>query len=240
MNPKPAASSLAEAGPPSADRPWAIYFLWILGAAALGFAIATSFAGILHLPRRIYLIPYVGLVTLFLYAFLGWSRAPIAALLQHKWIWGLIAAALLGFWTVGNILSQPASARSEGLTLVFDLLWVGLVYGLVDGLLLAVLPVFAAWRAFTSLGWTAHWWGRLIAGLVGVAANLFVTVAYHLGYPECRVAVGLFGPVLGNAAMALGYILSGNPIAATLSHVAMHIAGVLQGPESVLQLPPHY
>ncbi len=226
-----------ESGP---ARPWAGYLLWIAAAALLGFGIAAFFAGVLHLPRSIYLIPYVGLVGLFLFAFLRWRRSSIGEVLRHKWIWGMIAGVLLGFWTVGNILSQPASSRSEGLQLVFDILWVGVVYGLVDGLLLAVLPVTAAWRAFSALGWTAHWWGKILAGVIGMLANLGVTVAYHLGYPECRVAAGLFGPVLGNAAMALGYVVSGNPIAATLSHIAMHIAGVLQGPESVLQLPPHY
>jgi hypothetical protein len=36
------------------------------------------------------------------------------------------------------------------------------------------------------------------------------------------------------------YLLTTNPIAAVFSHVAMHVAGVLHGPASVMQLPPHY
>jgi hypothetical protein len=40
--------------------------------------------------------------------------------------------------------------------------------------------------------------------------------------------------------MTFGYVLTNNPISAILSDIAMHIAGVLQGPASVLQLPPHY
>ena len=240
MTTKPLAPLTTEALTAPGKRPWAGYLLWIAAAGVLGFAIAAVFAGLLHWPRNIYLVPYVGLVGLFLYGFARWSGTSILDLVRHKWIWGLVGGVLLGFWTVGNILSQPASSRSEGLSLAFDLLWVGVAYGLVDGLLLAVLPVFAAWRAFSGLGWTAHGWDKIAAGLVGMLANLFVTVAYHLGYPECRVAGGLFGPLLGNAAMALGYIVSGNPIAATVSHIAMHIAGVLQGPASVLQLPPHY
>ncbi len=240
MTTKPLAPLTSEAMTTPVERPWATYLLWIAAAGLLGFAIAGFFAGVLHLPRNVYLIPYVGLVSAFLYSFLRWSHISIGDLLRHKWIWGVIAGVLLGFWTVGNILSQPASASSKGLELVFEILWVGIVYGLVDGLLLAALPVAAAWKAVSALGWTTRWWGKIVAGIAALLANLGVTVAYHLGYPECRVAGGLFGPVLGNAAMALGYIVSGNPIAATLSHVAMHIAGVLQGPASVLQLPPHY
>ncbi len=221
-------------------RPWAMYLLWVGAAAVLGFAIAEIFAGLLHLPRSIYLIPYVGLVALFTYAFVRWSHISVLEVVRHNWIWGLLGAVLLGAFTVYNILSQPASARSEGLTLALELLWVGVVYGLVDALLLSVLPVLASWQAFSGLGWTSHWWGRIAASLVAIILSLVVTEAYHLGYPECRVAGGLVGPTIGNAAMTIGYVLSGNPVAAMFSHIAMHIAGVLQGPASVLQLPPHY
>jgi len=107
-------------------------------------------------------------------------------------------------------------------------------------LLLSVLPVLATWGAFSALGWTVHWPGKILVGFIALLASLFVTVSYHLGYPECRVAGGLFGPTLGNGAMSLGYVLTNNPISAIFSHMAMHIAGVLQGPASVMQLPPHY
>ncbi len=223
-----------------ASRAWATYLLWVPAAALLGFAIAEVFAGLLHLPRSIYLIPYVALVSLFFWAFLRWSNMSMWELLRHKWAWGLLAAVPLSLFTVNNILSQPASPRSEGLLLVFDLLWIGVVYGLMDALLLSVLPVLATWKAFSGLGWTGRWWGKVLVSVVAILLSLVVTVAYHLGYPECRVAGGLFGPTLGNGAMTIGYVVAGNPVAAMFSHMAMHIAAVLQGPASVLQLPPHY
>ena len=37
-----------------------------------------------------------------------------------------------------------------------------------------------------------------------------------------------------------GYVLTNNPVAAIFSHIAMHIAGVLQGPAPVIQLLSHY
>ena len=225
---------------PLAHRAWWRYLLWVPAAALIGFTIAEVFAGLLHLPRSIYLIPYVGLVSLFLYAYLRWSGLSITTLLRHNWVWGAIAAVLLAMFTVHNILSQPASARSEGLRLVFDLLWIGVIYGLIDALLLSVLPVLATRGAFSALGWTHNWPRKILVGAIAFLASLLVTVGYHLGYPECRVPGALFGPTLGNGAMTLGYVLTNNPIAAILSHMAMHIAGVLHGPASVTQLPPHY
>ena len=41
-------------------------------------------------------------------------------------------------------------------------------------------------------------------------------------------------------AMTLGYLVTNNPLAAVVSHIVMHIAAVLRGPASVVQLPPHY
>jgi hypothetical protein len=194
----------------------------------------------LHLPRSIYLVPYVALVSLFLYAFVRWSRLSLTELFRHNWVWGVVGAVVVGAFVVRNIFSQPASARAAGLPLAFELLWSGVVYGLIDALLLSVLPVLAAWQAFAVLGWTNHWPGKIAVGAIALILSLFVTVCYHLGYPEYRVPGGVFGPTIGNGVMTLGYLLTTNPITAIFSHMAMHIAGVLHGPASVMQLPPHY
>lgn len=111
---------------------------------------------------------------------------------------------------------------------------------LIDALLLSVLPVLATWQGFSALGWTTSLPGKILVGVIAILASLLVTIVYHLGYPEYRVAGGVFGPTIGNGAMTLGYVLTTNPIAAIFSHIAMHIAGVLHGPATVIQLPPHY
>jgi hypothetical protein len=83
------------------------------------------------------------------------------------------------------------------------------------------------------------WPGKIFVGVIAVLASLLVTVAYHLGYPEYK-GKRMLGPVIGNSTLTLGYLLTTNPLAAILSHMAMHIAGVFHGPASVTQLPPHY
>ena len=221
------------------NKAWYAYLAWIVAAALLGFAISFIFAGVLRLPRSLYLVPYIAFSSLFIYIFVRWYGFSIGELIRRNWVWGAVGAILLAVFTIKNILSQPASPRSDGFSLAFDLLWSGVIYGLMDALLLSVLPVLAAWQAFTLLNWTAHWPGKIFVGVLAVFASLFVTIAYHLGYPEYRGA-GLFGPAFGNTAMTLGYLITNNPLAAILSHIAMHIAGVLHGPASVIQLPPHY
>jgi hypothetical protein len=215
-------------------------FGWILAAALLGFAISAVFAGRFHLPRSIYLVAYLVLAAPFLYGFARWSNLSIGSFLRHNWIWGLVAAVLIGAFTIRNILSQPASPHAQGLSLPFDILWLGVVYGTLDALFLSVLPVLATWQAFSALGWTHTLGGKVLVGAVALIASLLVTVAYHFGYPEYRASGGVMGPSIGNGVISIGYILTNNPIASVFSHIAMHIAGVLQGPATVMQLPPHY
>ncbi len=48
------------------------------------------------------------------------------------------------------------------------------------------------------------------------------------------------GPIIGNGVSSLAAIVTANPLGALLSHLAMHVAAVLQGPATTIQLPPHY
>lgn len=221
------------------NKLWYAHLGWIIAAGLLGFAISMIFARILRLPRNLYLIPYIGIAGLFFYAYVRWSTLSISELIWRNWVWGLVGAIVLTLFTVKNVLSQPISPRSSGLPLILDLLWSGVAYGSMDALLLTVLPVFAAWQAFTLLNWTSNLPGKILVGAIALLASVLVTAAYHFGYPEYRSA-GMVGPVIGNTTMTLGYLLTNNPLAAILSHIAMHIAAVLHGPASVMQLPPHY
>lgn len=101
------------------------------------------------------------------------------------------------------------------------------------------MPVAAVWMGFSEAGWAAAWPGKIAAGIVALLASLLVTLFYHLGYPEFRnrrVLLVLFGNLL----ITLAYLVSTNPLGAVLSHVVMHVAAVYQGPETMIQLPPHY
>ena len=66
-----------------------------------------------------------------------------------------------------------------------------------------------------------------------------MTVIYHLGYTEFR-GVAIVSAMIGNAIITLTYLLSGSPLAAAATHVIMHMAAVLHGMETTVQVPPHY
>lgn len=214
------------------------YAVWVIAASVLGFAITSVFVGRLRLRRSAFLIPYVLGVSAFLFAFVRAEQLDVAALLARNWVWGLPATVVVSFILVRNVLSQPASPRSKGARLVFELLWFGLVYGAIDGLFLSVFPVLLVWRSFPALGATTL--GTVGAGLLALVTSAIVTVAYHIGYPEFQNVAQIRLAIFGNAIITLGYLLSLNPIASFGSHAIMHMTAVWHGGERTAQLPPHY
>lgn len=212
--------------------------LWVVGASLLGFGISILFSNWLKLSRRVFLIPYVGLSSAFLFWFFQANEINLSSFLVENWAWGVIAGVIVSAFLLNNVRSQPASRQSTGGELVFDIAWLGFAYGLIDALFLNVMPVLAIWNGFSQVGWATSWFGKVGVGILALLASLLVTLAYHAGYSEFRnKSMGLV--LVGNSLITLAYLLSTNPIGALLSHAAMHVAATIQGPETTLQLPPH-
>jgi hypothetical protein len=213
--------------------------IWILIASFLGFTVAAVFAGWLKLKRNIYLLFYIPLVAALLAAFVISNDLNIKEIILHNWTWGLLGAVLAGTFVVKNVLSQPSSERKKGVALVSDILWPGFTYGLIDALLLSVLPILAVRLAVTNVGWMEGLSGKILFIVLGLLASFFTTTAYHLGYPEFRGKKVLW-PNIGNGVLSLAYLLTMNPLAAILPHITMHIVAMMHGPKTTGQVPPHY
>jgi hypothetical protein len=238
---------LAPAGPvmqPAVERPpvarrWWMHLAWVVGVAIVGFAVPAVFVGALHVSRAVFVLPYVAATAALLYLYVRWDGVDVSARVRHNWIWGVIGAIVAGAFVVSNVFNQPASAAPGNIELVGAILWLGVVYGATDALLLSVLPLFVAWQALAGLGWTHRWYGRVVSGTLALCASLIVAASYHLGFPEYRNA-SLIAPIVGNGVMSVASLLTVSPVAAIGAHIAMHIAAVLHGAETALQLPPHY
>ena len=210
-------------------------FYWVIIASVIGFAVPAVFSSLLQLERSLFLIPYVVTIGAFLVYFFRASGLPLS-LFGRRWALGLIGAAVFGFYVVQNVLGQPGSETPVGLELAWALLWFGVVYGLVDALFLNVVPVLivgAMGHARSSRTELAF------RGLLGIAASAVIAGAYHFGYAEFR-GLSLLAPVFGNALLTVSFLLTRSPLAPIGAHIAMHVAGVLHGMETVVQLPPHY
>jgi hypothetical protein len=213
--------------------------LWILGTSIIGFAIAAIFAGWLRLNRNLYLLFYIPLISLLFYLFIISNKLNVRELLLHNWYWGLLGAVIAAGFVIKNVFSQPSSVRQKGIGLISDILWPGFAYGMVDALLLSVLPVLAVRMALEKSMDFGTASGKLLFIGAGLLSSFFATTVYHLGYPEFRGKKVLW-PNIGNGVLSLAYLLTMNPMAAILPHIAMHIAAMVHGRETTGQVPPHY
>lgn len=208
---------------------------WIALAAVIGFAVPAVFSTWLQLERSLFLVPYVVIIGAFVAYFFRTSGVR-ASVFANRWALGLLGAAVFGFYVVQNVLGQPGSEAPVGVQLAWALLWFGVVYGLIDALFLNVLPVLFVGGIGRSQSSRAD---LALRGLLGVIASALIAGAYHFGYAEFR-GLALLAPVFGNSLLTLSFVLTRSPLAPIGAHIAMHVAGVLHGMESVVQLPPHY
>lgn len=204
---------------------------WLAGAVVGGFAVPAVFAGLLHLSRNVFLLPFGAAAVAFLYAYFRSSGVDLMAYFRRRPGPGVVGAAIAGALVVSNVLSQPPSSALAGWDLIAAVLWPGLFYGALDALLLSVMPVMAVSLALERPG--------IASAAAALAASMAVTAAYHFGYPEFR-GPQVMGPVIGNAILTTSYLATRSPLSPALAHIAMHVAAVLHGMETTIQLPPHY
>jgi hypothetical protein len=211
---------------------------WVWCAALTGFASAFTFSSWLHWPRDWFVLGYTVAVGLLLIAFVrGTGFRPVLQL-QRRWPAGVLGGLAFGAILARGVASQPPSARPEGPAIVQALLWLGIVYGGADALLLSVVPVAVVYgtRGIEEMRDSR---ARMRWAGVALLASLGVAAAYHLGFAEFR-GPSLAGPLIGNGIITLSYLLTGSPVAPILAHVIMHAAAVFHGMETTAQLPPHY
>ena len=206
-------------------------------ASLIGFLITAVFSMGLRWDRSLFLVPYITIIGIFFMIY--FSKQPISLRqLLGPWRMGLVGVAVATLFLMWKVQGYPPSAVPEGTQLVWAIIWIGITYGMVDGLLLNVMPVLIVHRAWPDEADTSRT-TLLTRGFLALLASIFVTIAYHLGYTEFH-GFSMFWVIIGNSIITLTYLLTGSPLSAIVTHVIMHIAAVLHGMETVLMLPPHY
>ena len=210
---------------------------WLMIACLIGFLVPAIFSMGLRWERSLFLVPYVTTIALFLAVY--FRKQPISLKeLLGPWRMGIIGVAVATVFLMWKVQQFPPSAVPEGIQLVLTLVWVGGIYGAIDGLLLNVLPVLIVYRAW-PVAVNKSRQMLITRGLLALTASIIVTVVYHLGYTEFHGA-SMFWVIAGMSIITSTYLLTGSPLSVIVTHIIMHSAAVLHGAETVLMLPPHY
>ena len=211
--------------------------IWLMLASLISFFVTAVFSMGLRWERSLFLVPYITIIALFIVVYF-WKQPISLKQFFGAWRMGFVGVAVATLFLMWKVQSYPPSAVPEDTQLILAVIWIGIAYGLIDGLLLNVIPVLIVYRAWPREPGISR--SQLLTrGLLALMASIIVTIVYHLGYTEFH-GFSLFWVIIGNSIITSTYLLTGSPLSAVITHIIMHIAAVLHGMETVLMLPPHY
>ena len=207
---------------------------WPAVAAAAAFATSAVGTSLLHLSRPLFVAVWAAVVTMTILAWVmseGWN--PMVQV-RRRWVSGLVVGGMVGGALAVALTRSPGSASGGG---VGTVVWLGIVYGAADAIMLSIVPVLSVYgaRPGDDLGHSSR---IRMAGLA-LAASIVIAAAWHLGFAEFRSAA-LMKPLLANLVVTMAYLLSGSPLAPIVAHVILHTTAVLNGSGAGGPLPPHY
>jgi hypothetical protein len=216
-----------------------VHWAWLAGGFALAFGVPYLLADVLDINRDL----FYGLYAVAVFGLLAvWSRSTgydLVAASRRHWVaatlLGLAAAAVLAAMV---LRTEDATSRPDGLELVGAVAWRGVVYGVTDGLLLSVFPILVVFAAFTGSRLNERFAGKIVIGVVALAASLAMTAVYHSGYSDFR-SDKMTKPLTGDLIWSAPTLVTLNPIGAPIAHAGLHATAVLHSYETDTFLPPH-
>ena len=222
-----------------AATPFVLHGIWLAAGLVLAFLMPFVLADSLGLDRDLYYLLYgLGVVALVVL----WARTTGESLLERAkarlpltLVLATCAAAILALVVYRT---EDATGRPAGIELGAALLWRGVFYGAVDGLLLSVFPILVVFAAFAETQLRRSRRGTALVGTLALVASLAMTAVYHAGYSDFRGAK-LAQPLRGDVVWSMPTLLTLNPLGAPLAHVALHTSAVLHSYETDTFLPPH-
>lgn len=214
-------------------------FRWILGGLATGFLVPFVFADRLHVPRDVYYGIYGAAVIAFLALWVRATNRDLSGMLQRRLVpaivLGVVFAAVMA---VVVLRTADATDRPGGLTLLGAVIWRGVFYGAIDGLLLSAFPILAVFAAFEGTGLRSRPTGTVVVGVIALVASLGMTAVYHLGYEQFRSS-DIRSPLTGDVLWSMPTLLTLHPLGAPIAHIGLHVTAVLHSYDTDLFLPPH-
>jgi hypothetical protein len=215
------------------------HWAWLVGGIVVAFCVPFVFADVLGVSRDLYYGLYaVAVIGLFLL----WARETgydLAAAVERHWLWAVgLGLAVAGVLTFLVLRTEDATARPDGVDLIGAVVWRGLLYGAVDGLLLSAFPILVVFAAMAGSRLNKRFRGKVVIGIVAMLASLTMTAAYHAGYSDFR-SDKMSKPLTGDLVWSIPTLVTLNPIGAPIAHAGMHTTAVLHSYETDTYLPPH-
>ena len=212
------------------------HLAWFALVCGVAFLVPYLGISVLGLQHDVFYLVYFAVTLALIAGYVRVEHVAVADVLRDRWRWSLGIGVVLAVVLVVNVFNtSDATARPHGAYFVFELLWRGVGYGVIDTLLLTVLPCLVAWSLLH--GHVGGVTGKLRFTALALPLVIVVTATYHLGYPQYRQD-GLSRPETGNVLISIPTFATANPIGSVVAHVSQHVAAVTHAYESRIFNPP--
>ena len=209
---------------------------WVAVVCVVAFLVPYLGVSVLDLQHDLFYLVYFATTLALIASYIRVEQVAVADVLRDRWRWSLGIGVLMVAFLVFNVYNNSdATARPHGAYFVFELLWRGLGYGLIDTLLLTFFPCLVAYTLLH--GKVAGLKGKLRFTALALPLVIVVTATYHLGYPQYRQD-GLSRPETGNVLISIPTFATANPVGSFVAHASQHIAAVTHAYESRIFNPP--
>jgi hypothetical protein len=210
---------------------------WFAAVSAVSFLVPLVFSSVLDLHHDLYLLIYFATTLSALAAYVTACHIDLVEQLRARSQLSLgvgVAAAAFVVWSV--LARIDSTSHPTGFYFVFEILWRGAGYGIVDALLLSAFPGVVAFNVMQRN--VAGFGRRVLYGGLALVLVFVITGVYHAGYEDLRSSEGLTGPEIGNTVISIPVIVSANPLGSLIAHTSMPMAAVTHAYESKDRLPP--
>jgi hypothetical protein len=209
---------------------------WFALVCTVAFLVSYLGISVLELQHDVFYLVYFVIVLTLLESYVRIEHVDVAKVFRCRRRWSIAIGVVLAAVLVFNVFkTEDATARPHGFYFVFELVWRGVGYGVIDTLLLTVFPCFVAFRIVR--GRVGGLVGKLRFTALALPLVIVVTATYHLGYPQFRED-GISRPETGNVLISIPTFATANPAGSIVAHVSQHVTSVTHAYESKIFNPP--
>jgi hypothetical protein len=210
--------------------------VWFAVVCAVAFFVPYLGVSVLDMQHDLFYLVYFAVTLALLASYVRVEHVDVAEVFRRRWRWSVGIGVVLAAALVFNVFNtEHATARPHGLYFLFELLWRGVGYGLIDTLMLTVFPCLVAHQLLQ--GHVGGLGGKLRLTALMLPLVIILTATYHLGYPQYRQD-GISRPETGNVLISIPAFATANPVGSIVAHVSQHLAAVSHAYESRIFNPP--
>ena len=127
------------------------HLAWFAVVCAVAFLVPYLAVSMLDLQHDVFYLVYFAVTLALVATYVRVEKVDVSAIFRGRWRWSLGLGVVLAAFLVFNVFNaEDATARPHGAYFLFEVLWRGVGYGLIDTLLLTIFPALLPTSSCTA------------------------------------------------------------------------------------------